>query len=310
MRRALLIATASLMLAAVPASAAPLPSAPNCPIFPADNQWNQRVDRLPIAHDSKRIVGGIGKRSYLHPSFGSGEWNGAPDGIPITVVDSTTQPGIPVDFTWPDYSDPGPYPIPLSTRPSDPNSAHSDRQVVAVDRATCRLYEMYEANAQRGRWKADAGATWDLRSNALRPDGWTSANAAGLPILAGLTRYDEVARGKIDHALWFTVPKSRKGWVYPARHDESKLTDKRLPQMGMRFRLKKGVDLKRFPRQARVILKALKQYGMIVAQQGPAWYVYGAPDPGWSYDDLHTMHKLHGSDFELVDTSSLPRPAH
>jgi hypothetical protein len=309
MRRCLLTLFAALMLPAVPASAAPLPGVPNCPIFPADNQWNQRVDRLPAARDSRRIVAGIGRKPYVHPSFGPGEWHGAPDGIPITSVDSTQQRGISVDFTWPDYSDPGPYPIPLSTLPSDPYSDGSDRQVVAVDKATCRLYEMYEARAKGGRWHADAGATWDLRSNALRPDGWTSANAAGLPILPGLARYDEVARGKIDHALWMTVPKTRKGWIYPARHDESDLTDKRLPQLGMRFRLKKNVDIKKFPRQARVLLKALKQYGMIVAQQGPAWYFYGAPDPGWSYDQLHSIHRLHGSDFELVNTSSLPKPS-
>jgi hypothetical protein len=307
MRRAVLISVCFLLLAAVPASAAPLPAAPNCPIFPASNQWNQRVDKLPVTKDSKRIVGGIGKHAYIHPSFGGGLWHGAPDGFPVTVVDGKVS--VPVSFAYPGYSDPGPYPLPLTTAISDPNTNGSDRVVIAVDKSTCRLYEMYRAFAGVGRWKADAGATWDLRSNALRPEGWPSADSAGLPVLAGLARYDEVASGRIDHALRFSVPASRKGWIYPARSDQSDSTDPRLPQMGMRFRLKRGVDIKHYPRQARVILKALRQYGMIVSQEGPAWYFYGAPDPGWSYDQLLKIHKLHGSDFERVDTSSLARPA-
>jgi hypothetical protein len=291
------------------ASAAPLPQAPNCPVFPRDNAWNQPVSKLPVAHDSKRIVGGIGARSYLHNNFGGGMWKGSPDGMPITVVDGNT-PRVPVNFVEDQWSDPGPYPIPPTAGVEYEKDPNADHHVIVVDRSSCRLYETYDSQLLRGggAWSAYAGATWDLRSNKLRPDGWTSADGAGLPMLPGLARYDEVQRGKIDHALRFSVPATRKGWVYPARHDVSDSTDPSLPQMGMRLRLKKSFDVRPFPPQSRVILKAMKKYGMIVADQGNPWFYSGAPDPGWSYDDLHSLHKVLGKNFEVVDTSSLPRP--
>ena len=291
------------------ASAAPLPQAPGCPVFPRDNPWNQRVDKLPVARNSKQIVGGIGARAYLHNNFGGGEWQGGPDGMPITVVDSNTPP-VPVDFAEPRWSDPGPYPLPPDAGIEYEKDPNADHHVIVVDRSNCRLYEMYDSQRPRGgeAWRGYAGASWDLRSNKLRPNGWTSADGAGLPMLPGLARYDEVARGRIDHALRFSVPATRKGWVYPARHDVSDRTDPNLPQMGMRLRLRKSFPVKRFPPQARVILKAMKKYGIIVADEGQPWYYSGAPDPHWDDEDLHSLHRVLGKNFEVVNTSSLPRP--
>jgi hypothetical protein len=182
--------------------------------------------------------------------------------------------------------------------------------VFVVDRARCRLYELYAAYPRSGggRWHAGSGATWSLRSNRLRPAGWTSADAAGLPILPGLARYDEVRRGRIDHALRFTAPRTRRKFIYPARHFASDLDDPGLPAMGQRFRLKASYPIARFPRQARIVLAALKRYGMILADNGSSWYVSGAPNRHWDNDQLHTLHDVPGSAFEAVDTSRLPRP--
>ena len=182
--------------------------------------------------------------------------------------------------------------------------------MIVVDRARCRLFELFAAYPEAGgaRWRAGSGAIWNLRSNRLRPRGWTSADAAGLPILPGLARYDEVKRGRIDHALRFTAPRTRRAFVYPARHFASSLTDPDLPAMGQRFRLKRGFDVSRFPRQSRIVLRALKRYGMILADNGSSWYLSGAPSKGWDNDDLHSLHGVPGSAFEAVDTSGLPRP--
>lgn len=309
--RRLLVAAAVCAGALSPSAAvaAPLPQAPNCPIFPRESHWNQPVHKLPVTRDSKRIVRGIGARAYLHNNFGGGIWKGSLDGTPITVVDANT-PRVPVRFVEDKWSDPGPYPIPPDAGIEYENDPSADHHVIVVDRSDCRLYETYDSKKLLGgaAWSAYAGATWNLRSNRLRPDGWTSADGAGLPILPGLARYDEVKRGRIDHALRFTVPATRKGWVYPARHDVTDNTDPNLPQMGTRLRLKKSFNVRRFPRQSRVILKAMKKYGLIVADHGKPWYYSGAPDPGWSYEDLHSLHKVLGKNFEVVDTSSLPRP--
>ena len=185
-----------------------------------------------------------------------------------------------------------------------------DRHVIVVDRARCRLYELFSAYPLDGgrRWRAGSGAIWSLRSNRMRPRGWTSADAAGLPILPGLARYDEVRRGRIDHALRITVPRTRRAFIYPARHFASESADPDLPAMGQRIRLRRGFDVSRFPRQSRVVLRALKRYGAIVADNGSAWYVSGAPNRGWDNDDLHSLGRVRGSDFEFVDTSRLPRP--
>jgi len=299
--RFLALVLSGLAISATVAGTAPLPSAPACPVFPASNPWNQRVDRLPVAKGSAAVVAAVGTAEHVHADFGSGLWQGRPIGIPITVVPGS-QPKTRVTFDYADESDRGPYPIPANVR----IEGGSDRHALIVDRDRCRLYELYALErGSGGRWHAGSGAIWSLRSNKLRPAGWTSADAAGLPILPGLARYDEVARGRIDHALRFTVDRTRRAYVYPARHFASDETDPSLPPMGLRFRLKASYLIASFPRQARIVLAALKRYGMIVADNGSSWYVTGAPDPRWSNDDLHTLHRVPGSAFEVVDTSKL-----
>jgi hypothetical protein len=285
------------------------PRVGGCPVFPKSNPWNQRVDRLPVVSNSAAIVNSIGLRDTMHADFGSGLWDGGPIGIPFTTV-AGSQARVPVRFDYADESDRGPYPIPARAPIEGGRSADGDRHVIVVDRKRCRLYELFAAYPQGGGsgWTAGSGAIWNLRSNRLRPRGWTSADAAGLPILPGLARYDEVKRGHIDHALRFTADRTRRAFIYPARHFASDLTDRNLPAMGQRLRLRRGYDISRFPRQARIVLKALKRYGMILADNGSSWYVSGAPDPRWSNDQLHTLHSVPGSAFEVVDTSKLPRP--
>jgi hypothetical protein len=298
-------------VAGAPAHAAPmpLPEAPDCPLFPADSHWNLRVDRLPRLEGSKRIVRSIGLRGHVHGNFGGGEWAGGPDGTPITVVPGS-QERVPISFRWPQWSDPGPYPFPPSLRPMYAGDPSADHLAVVVDRDDCRLYETYRTKKLRGgrAWRADAGATWSLRSNRLRPDGWTSADGAGLPILPGLVRWEEVRRGRIDHALRLAVPATGDGWIYPARHDTGGPADPGLPRYGQRLRLKRGFDISRFPRQARVILRAMKRYGVIVAEEGVAWRLSGEPDPSWSYGELQALHRVTGRHFEVVDTARLARP--
>jgi len=284
-----------------------LPTAPRCPVFPASNPWNQRVDSLPVAGNSATMIQSIGLDAPLHPDFGSGLYDGQPIGIPFDVVTRKT-PRSRVAFEYADESDKGPYPIPNTVHIERGRASTGDRHALLVDRDACRLYELYALYPKPGGWKAGSGAIWRLRSNALRPAGWTSADAAGLPIFAGLARWDEVRRGTIDHALRFTARETRRAFVYPARHYASDSNDPSLPPMGLRVRLKASVEVGGFPPQARVVLTALKRYGMILADNGAPWFVSGAPDPHWSNDQLHTLARLHGSDFEVVDTSSLPHP--
>ena len=298
--RAFLLALVPLAIAA-PAAAYPLPQAPDCPIFPSTSVWNKPVNRLPVREDSRTIVNSIGASLRLHADFGSGLWDGGPIGIPITVVDSTTSRSS-VDFEYADESDAGPYPIPDDVSIEGGSSADGDRHAVIVDSESCSLYELFSLYPS---WSAGSGAIWDLGSNALRPRGWTSADAAGLPILPGLARHDEVAAGSIDHALRFTVRRSRRAYIYPARHFASPYTSRTLPPMGLRVRLRLNYPTTSFPPQARLVLRALKRYGMIVADNGSSWYVSGAPDPDWDNDDLHTLGRIKGSDFRVVDTSSL-----
>ena len=275
-------------------------------MFPADNPWNRRVVNLPVHPRSDEIVRSIGRSEGLHPDFGSGRWDGGPIGIPFTTV-PRDQERVPVSFAYADESDPGPYPIPRNAPIEGGPDADGDRHVIVVQRGTCKLYELFAAYPRDGgeRWRAGSGAVWDLDSNRLRPKGWTSADAAGLPILPGLARFDEIKSGEIDHALRFTVSRSRRHYVYPARHFASNLTSKSLPAMGQRLRLKKGFDISGFPRQVRIILKALKRYGMIVADNGSDWFISGAPSPGWNNDALHRLHEIEGRHFEVVDASSL-----
>ena len=300
-----MLAAAALVLGAASAHALRVPTAPHCPVFPASSAWNQRVDALPVAADSARLVQSIGLTAGMHADFGSGLYEGRPIGIPFDVVSHAT-PRSRVSFDYADESDRVPYPIPKAVHIEGGRSSDGDRHALLLDRDACKLYELYALYPRGGGWHAGSGALWNLRSNALRPAGWTSADAAGLPILPGLARYDEVARGVIDHALRFTAPRTRKAYVYPARHYASSSDDPSLPPMGLRVRLKADVDVSGFPRQARVVLQALKTYGMILADNGSSWYVSGAPNPKWSNDDLHSLGRITGADFEVVDTSSLP----
>ena len=269
-----------------------------CAVFPASNPWNQRVDGLPVHPRSDAIVRSIGASDAVHPDFGSGRWEGQPIGIPINVVARDAKRAS-VRFEYASESDRGPYPIPASPK----IEGGSDHHILMVQRGSCRLFELFAAARSDGSWRAGSGAIWNLRSNKLRPRGWTSADAAGLPILPGLARQDEVARGEIPHALRFTVSRTRRAFVWPARHYASSLTDPDLPAMGQRLRLKRSVDISRFPKQARVVATALQRYGMLLADNGSNWYLSGAPDPKWDNDDLRALKDLQGSDFEVVDTS-------
>jgi hypothetical protein len=279
----------------------------SCPVFPTDNVWNARVDALPVDQHSAAYVNSIGAGVGVHPDFGSGTWNGAPIGIPFTTVPGT-QPLVAINYNlYGDESDPGPFPIPPTAPIEGGPSSTGDRHVLVVDRDHCLLFELYNAFPQTdGSWNADSGARYDLNSNALRPDTWTSADAAGLPIFAGLARYDEVAAGAINHALRFTAPNTQKKHLWPARHDASSLTDPSVPPMGQRFRLKASFDVSTYPPNVQVILKALKAYGMILADNGSSWYISGAPDSNWDNSELVTwLRSVHGSDFEAVDESGL-----
>ena len=258
---------------------------------------------------SDRIVRAIGADDTMHADFGSGRYEGARIGIPFITL-GRSQEKVPVSFQYEGESDPGPYPIPRDVPIEGGRGSDGDRHVIVVDRSRCRLYELFAAYPRDGgdRWTAGSGAIWNLRSNKLRPAGWTSADAAGLPILPGLARWDEVKRGRIKHALRFTVPETRREYIYPARHFASDSNDPDLPAMGQRFRLKESYPIDGFPRQARVVLKALKRYGMIVSDNGSPWYVTGVPNRHWDNDALHTLGDVPGSAFEVVDTSGLPRP--
>jgi hypothetical protein len=303
-----LLAVATVAVAATAASgAAPAPQLGACPVFPTTSVWNTPVNTLPVAADSATIIAAIGD-SGVHADFGSGLWDGSRIGIPYVVVRGKTTPKSRVTFDYADESDKGPYPIP-ATVPIEGAPGHldsGDRHALIVDRDSCRLYELYALHRDGGRWAAGSGAIWNLRSNALRPATWTSADAAGLPILPGLARWDgDASTGHIDHALRFTVQRTRNTFIYPARHQASSSSDTSLPPMGLRVRLKASVDISKLPRQARMVAQAMKTYGMIVADNGSNWYVSGAPSPKWSNDQLHALGALHGSDFEVVDTSKL-----
>jgi hypothetical protein len=305
MTRAVVLGAVVLLLGGGSAQALRLPGAPACPIFPAGSAWNERVDTLPVTANSAQMIASIGLDTGLHPDFGSGLYDGQPIGIPFDVVSKST-PRSHVSFNYSDESDHVAYPIPKTVHIEGGRASTGDRHAILVDKSACRLYELFALYpTSSGGWKAGSGATWNLRSNHLRPAGWTSADAAGLPIFPGLARYDEVARGVIDHALRFTAARTRRAFVYPARHYASSSNDPSLPPMGLRVRLKASVDISGFPPQARIVLQALKTYGMILADNGSNWYISGAPDPHWSNDALHTIDRITGSDFEVVDTTSL-----
>ncbi|HEY0068790.1 MAG TPA: S-layer homology domain-containing protein, partial [Chloroflexia bacterium] len=277
-----------------------------CPIFPADNIWNRRVDTLPLHPMSNAYIASIGLESNVHADFGSGLWDGGPIGIPFVKVPAG-QPMVNINFTnYGDESDPGPYPVPTSAPVEGGPDDDGDRHVLVLQDGTCKLYELYRAFPNPdGSWDADSAAVYDLRSNALRTEGWTSADAAGLPIYPGLVTYDEVASGAIRHAIRFTASETQRKYIWPARHFASDSDDPDLPPMGLRVRLKSSVDLGHYPQQVRVILQAMKDYGLILADNGSPWYISGAPDPRWDNDMLHAMDDLQGSDFEAVYTDDL-----
>ena len=275
------------------------PTLANCPIFPRNNYWNTPIDSLPTHPQSDSWVESIGSAESFHMDFGSGEWDGGLVGIPYNVVSASAINKFTLEFYYPDESDPGPYPI-----PDNPNiEAGGDRHILVTDTDTCTLYEIYDASFDNGNWSGGSGAIWDLNSNALRPETWTSADAAGLPILPGLVRYDEIAAGEINHALRFTA-ENTAGYIWPARHQTSDPQDE-VPPMGARFRLSADYDISGFPQEMQVILQAMKTYGVILADNGSNWYVSGAPDERWDNDMLHLLDVLTGNDFEAVDTSRM-----
>ncbi|HVI34953.1 MAG TPA: hypothetical protein VM684_01855 [Gaiellales bacterium] len=300
MRRAaaalMLVVAAGLTAGAAAPQAAPLPSAPACPLFPAGNVWNQDVAALPVATGSDTLIATIGLDTGLHPDFGS--YRGF--GIPYNTVPGS-QRKLTVRFDYSSQSDRVGYPIPRRPR----IEVGSDHHLLVVDSGTCKLYEMWNVRHTRRGWRAGSGAVWKMTSNALRPDGWTSADAAGLPILPGLVRYPELATGVIDHALRFTAPQTRDAHIYPARHDAGSGSSASLPAMGLRVRLKASFDLSQLSPQARVVAVALQHYGMILADNGSPWYVSGVSNTRFSDDDLRTLNRITGRDLEVVDTSGL-----
>ncbi len=293
-----------------------LPSSPQlegCPVFPFDNIWNTPVDTLPVAAGSDDFISSIGAARTFHPDFGKPYLDGGnlmPIGIPYVVVGGS-QAKVAVVFDYPDESDPGPYPIPpdppIEGVPDGDPNYDGDRHILVLDRDNCRLYETYYSWPEAdGTWSAGSGAIFDLRSNALRTDGWTSADAAGLPILPGLVRYDEVLAGDINHAIRFTASQTRDAYVWPARHEASNLTDTSYPPLGQRFRLKAGFDITGFTAPMQVLLRAMKTYGIILADNGSNWYVSGTQDDRWDNDMLvQGFSQLRGDDFEAVNVSSL-----
>jgi hypothetical protein len=276
-------------------------------IFLPDNPWNQDISNSPVDPNSANLIASIGVDAVLHPDFGT-VWNGAPNGIPYIIV-SGMQPLVPVRFrSYGGESDPGPYPVPRIAPIEGGPNATGDRHVLVIDRDRWKLYEMFSAASVNNgaSWIAGSGAVFDLNSNALRPAGWTSADAAGLPIFPGLVRYDEVfEQREIEHALRFTVPRSRRAYVFPGRHFASGDPNPNLPPMGMRVRLKASFDISEYSTANQVILRALKKYGMFVADNGPGWFLSGAPDPRWSNDDLGTLKTIKGSNFEVVQMGTI-----
>ena len=283
-----------------PATTTPRPATPKptakpaaCSVLPSSNVWNKTITKLSVASNSAAMIAAIGLDAYLHPDF-----DAIGDGIPYNVVTTGTAKYT-VKFQYADESDAGTYPIPSSPK----IEKGSDRHLISIDTTQCKLWELYDARKSGSSWTAGSGAVFDLRSNGLRPAGWTSADAAGLPIFPGLVRYAEVATGSINHALRFTAPDTC-GYIYPARHLTA-ATCSNLPPMGLRVRLKASVDISGFGPHARIVLTALKRYGMILADNGSPWYISGSPDSRWNDDEMHKLQTLTGADFEVVNSGSL-----
>ena len=292
------------LLSASALVSAQAPTIGNCTVFPADNIWNTRIDQLPVHSSSSTWVGTIGSGAPLHPDFGSGTFNGGTIGIPFVTVPGT-QTQYPATFLYQDESDTGPYPIPLNAPIEGGSNSTGDRHVISIDTDHCILYEIFNAHPQTASWQGDSGAIFNLASQALRTASFTSADAAGLPIFPGLVRYDEILAGEIRHAIRFTVPQTLRAYVWPARHYASSLTDPKYPPMGARFRLRADFDISTFSPTNQIILTAMKRYGMMLADNGSAWFISGAPDARWNNDDLHILTTITGSAFEAVDATVL-----
>jgi hypothetical protein len=272
----------------------------SCPIFPASNPLNQDISHAPIDSNSARYIDAIGVAGHLHADFGTNPSYG----IPYTVV-GPRQPKVPIRFSeFGEESNPGPYPVPPSA-PVEGAGEEGDRHVLVLQKGSCKLYELYAARRSGAGWEAGSGAVFNLRSNALRPEGWTSADAAGLPILPLLVRYPEVRAGGIDHALRVTVERTQRGYVHPATHFASNSSDPSLPPMGLRLRLNASFPLAGYHGEALIVLRALKRYGLIVADNGSSWYITGAPDPRWNDEDLNQLKNVPGSAFQAVQTGPI-----
>jgi len=281
------------------AGASGAPSIQGCAVFPADNSWNRDVSRDPVDPRSDAYIAAMnGATRFLHPDFGSDPTYG----IPWTTVPGS-QPRVPMSFLYDDESDPGPYPFP----PDAAVEAGGDRHVLVLDRDACRLYETFDSEYLGPGWRCGSGAIFNLGSNTLRPDGWTSADAAGLPILPGLVRRDEVLSGQIRHALRFTVQRTQRACVHPATHYASSRTDLDLPPMGLRVRLKASYDVTRFRGASRTILEGLKKYGMFVADNGGDWFITGETNTAWDDDDLEQLKTVPASSFEVVQLGTIFR---
>jgi len=261
----------------------------DCPVFPADNWWNLDISQMAVHPNSAAFIASMGADDPLHADYGSIY------GIPYVVVDGD-MPRSTVTFDYDDESDPGPYPI----QANPPVEGGSDRHILMIEVDECKLYEIFAADDSGGSWTAGSGAIFDLRTNDRRPDGWTSADAAGLAIFPGLVRYDEVLAGEIKHAIRFTADRTRSTYVWPASHAASSITDANVPPMGTRIRLKANVDISMLSPEAQVVARALKKYGGILADNGSDWYFTGSPDPRWDDDAASDIRQLHGRDFEVV----------
>jgi hypothetical protein len=276
------------------------PRAYSCPIFPASNSLNRDISRDPVDPKSAAYIAAIGLSGHLHPDFGTDPSYG----IPYAVV-GPSQPRAAIKFTeFGAESNLGPYPVPVDA-PVEGAGEPGDRHVLVLQRGACKLYELYAARRDGAGWQAGSGAVFDLRSNALRPEGWTSADAAGLPIFPLLVRYPEVRAGQIDHALRVTVERTQRGYIHPATHFASNSSDPSLPSMGLRLRLKASFSLAGFHGESLVVLRALKRYGLIVADNGSSWYITGAPDPRWNDEDLEQIKRVPGSAFEAVQSGPI-----
>jgi hypothetical protein len=278
--------------------------------FPSDNLWNTDISNAPVDPNSANYINYIGATTTLHPDFGQGLYAGQSMGIPYQI-EAGTQPMVPVKLTaYGGQSDPGPMPVPANALIEGyPKPGNGDRHVLVLDSGSCWLYELYNAHIKDGAWYAGSTAIWDMTINEQRPYTWTSADAAGLPIFAGLVRYDEVAAGAINHAVRFTLPVTQQAFTPPASHWASNVTDANAPPMGMRMRLKAGFDISGFSPANQVILTALKQYGMILADNGSAIYITGMPDANWSNNDLHALTNITAASFDVISADPLYTPS-